>query len=236
MRWSSGEGVLSVVSGHTIGRVVSVNVGVPRSVRWGGRTVTSAIWKEAVEGRRRLAGVNIDGDDQADRRVHGGPTKSLYAYAVEDYRWWEAQDGMSLAPGTFGENLTLEGINPAAAVVGERWRVGSALLRVTEPRVPCYKLGLRMGDAAFVERFAEAARPGTYLAIEGGGDVGTGDAIELLHRPDHGLTVGTVERAYHGHGERLEELLAVDDLSRSWRNWADHALRRARRASAGAVE
>jgi MOSC domain-containing protein YiiM len=217
------------MSGHIIGRVVSVNVGAPRSVRWGGRTVTSAIWKEPVEGRRHLAGVNVDGDDQADRRVHGGPTKALYAYALEDYRWWEAQDGAPLVPGTFGENLTLEGIKPAAAVVGERWRVGTAVLRVTEPRIPCYKLGLRMGDAAFVGRFADAARPGTYLAIEGEGDVGAGDTIELLHRPDHGLTVGTVERAYHGHGEHLDELLAVDDLSRSWRNWAEHALQRARR-------
>jgi MOSC domain-containing protein YiiM len=196
-------------------------------IEWHGRAVTSAIWKEPVEGRRRLAGVNVDGDDQADRRVHGGPTKAVYSYAAEDYGWWAAQLGAPFDPGMFGENLTLEGIEPEAAVVGERWQVGAAVVRVTEPRIPCYKLGLRMGDAGFVDRFAEAARPGTYLAIEGEGDVGAGDTIELLHRPDHGLTVGTVERAYHGHPERLPELLAVDDLSEGWRKWARHALTRA---------
>ena len=209
--------------------MVSLNVGRPRTVDWHGRAVSSAIWKEPVEGPRRLAGVNVTGDDQADRRVHGGPTKAVYAYAVEDYRWWEARLGEPLEPGTFGENLTIEGMAPEAAIVGERWQVGTAVLRVTEPRIPCYKLGLRMGDAAFVDRFAEAARPGTYLAIEGEGDVAAGDPIAVVQRPGHGLTVGTVARAYHGHPELLAALLAVDDLSEAWRDWAHHALTRAQR-------
>ena len=192
-----------------------------------GRQVTTAVFKYRGHGRRFVGRINVDGDDQADRRVHGGPTKAVYAYALADYRWWEAQVAGSFEPGTFGENLTIEGIDPAAAVVGERWRAGSAILRVTEPRIPCYKLGLRMGDAGFVDRFADAARPGTYLGIDVDGDVGAGDAIELLHRPNHGLTVGTVERAYHGHPALLEELLDVADLSESWRNWARHARARA---------
>lgn len=211
-----------------IGRLVSVNVGEPRQVCWQGRTVTTAIWKHPVDARCRLAGVNVDGDDQADRRVHGGRTKAVYAYSVEDYRWWEAELDRRLGPGTFGENLTIEGIDPTAAVVGERWRVGAAVLVVTEPRIPCQKLGLRMGDAKFIDRFAEAARPGTYLAIDGEGAVGAGDAIELLHRPVHGLTVGTVERAYHGHHELLDALLDVDELSDAWRDWARRSIARRR--------
>jgi MOSC domain-containing protein YiiM len=204
----------------TIGRLVSINVGRPRVVEWHGRAVTSAIWKQPVAGRRHLSGVNVDGDDQADRRVHGGPTKSVYAYSEQDYAWWGVELGADLAPGTFGENLTVTGLDVAECVVGERWRVGSAELRVTEPRTPCFKLGMRMGDAGFVHRFADAARPGTYLAIDAAGDVGAGDPIELVHRPDHDVTVGMVERAYHGNDELRERLVDLADLSDAWRAWA----------------
>jgi MOSC domain-containing protein YiiM len=215
-----------------IGRVVSVNVGQPRQVRWHGRTVTTSIWKHPVEGRRRVAGVNLDGDDQADRRVHGGPTKAVYVYAESDYAWWQQQLDQPLTPGTFGDNLTIAGIDPATAVVGERWTIGSATVRVTEPRIPCFKLGIRMGDAAFVDRFAQAGRPGTYLAIEIEGDVGAGDAVRRLHPPRHGLTVGTVVRAYNAEPDLIPRLVDVDDLSESWRNWASGALARARRSHA----
>ena len=224
-------------STDAIGRVVSVNVGQPREVRWHDRTVTTAIWKQPVSGRVPAAGVNIDGDDQADRRVHGGPSKSIYTYAVEDYEWWADELGSPLDPGTFGENLTLAGIEPVAAVVGERWQVGTATVRVTEPRIPCFKLGIRMGDAAFVDRFADAARPGTYLAIERSGDVGAGDTITLLHRPDHGVTIGDIERAYHGHAdhpELLPTLADLEDLSEGWRSWARRHL--GRHGKAGAAD
>jgi MOSC domain-containing protein YiiM len=155
------------MSSRRVGQVTSVNVGAPRQVRWHGRTVTTAIWKYPVDGRVPAVGVNIDGDDQADRRVHGGPTKAIYAYAVEDYQWWAEQLGSPLLAGTSGENLTVAGVDLRAAVVGERWHVGTTTVRVTEPRIPCFKLGIRMGDASFVDRFADAARPGTYLAIAG---------------------------------------------------------------------
>jgi MOSC domain-containing protein YiiM len=210
-----------------IGQVVSVNVGTPRTVRWHDRDVTTAIWKYPVTGRRPVRDVNVDGDDQADRRVHGGPTKALYAYSVEDYRWWSEQLGRDLHPGTFGENLTTAGLDPAAAVVGERWAIGTATLRVTEPRIPCFKLGIRMGDAGFVERFAAAARPGTYLAIEREGDIGPGDTIVRLDQPaGTSLTVGDVERAYHGHIELLPALVESRELSEAWRSWASRRLRR----------
>jgi MOSC domain-containing protein YiiM len=189
-------------------------------VQWHDRVVTTAIWKEPVTGRIAAAGVNLDGDGQADRRVHGGPTKAIYAYAIEDYRWWAGQLGSPMTAGTFGENLTVGGVDLRAAVVGERWQVGSITLRVTEPRIPCVKLGVRMGNAAFVERFADAARPGAYLAIEQAGDVEAGDPIDLLDRPRHQITIGDVERAYHGHPELLPVLADLQDLSESWRDWA----------------
>jgi MOSC domain-containing protein YiiM len=215
-------------SPRLIGHVGSVNVGAPRRVRWHGRTVTTAIWKQPVSGRVAARDVNLAGDDQADRRVHGGPTKAIYAYSEADYRWWAEKLDSPLGPGTFGDNLTVAGVDLAAAVVGERWGIGSATLRVTEPRIPCFKLGIRMGDAAFVDRFADAARPGTYLAIEQPGDIGAGDAIHLLDRPDHGVTVGTVERAYHGRLELLPSLPDLEDLSESWRDWARRQLSRER--------
>jgi MOSC domain-containing protein YiiM len=209
-----------------IGEVTSVNVGAQREVEWHGRTVTTAIWKHPVDGRVSVAGVNVHGDDQADRRVHGGPTKAVYAYAAADYAWWTDRLGTALAPGTFGDNLTLAGVDPASAVVGERWRVGTTTLRVTEPRIPCFKLGMRMGDAAFVDLFADAARPGTYLAIEQAGEIGAGDAVSLLDRPDHGITIGHVERAYHGDPRLLHRLADLPDLSEPWRHWAERALAR----------
>ena len=210
----------------TIGRVVAVNVGQPRTIDWHGRAVTTAIWKQPVDRRLKLRGVNIDGDDQADRRVHGGPTKAVYAYAAEDYAWWGTVLGTTLQPGNFGDNLTVTGIDLADRVIGERWQIGSATLRVTEPRIPCFKLGARMGDTGFVERFADAARPGTYLAIDTVGELGAGDPIELLHRPDHRVTIGMVERAYHGHPELSERLVNLPDLSEAWRHWAAKALAR----------
>jgi MOSC domain-containing protein YiiM len=192
---------------ETIGHVVSVNVGQPRQVRWHGRTVTSAIWKQPVSGRVRVAGVNLDGDRQADLRVHGGPAKAIYVYAAEDYLWWGSELGSPFGPGTFGENLTVAGIDLTSVLVGERWRIGTATLRVTQPRSPCFKLAVRMGDAAFVGRFADAGRPGAYCAIEHPGDVAAGDTIELLSRPDHGVTIGAVERGWaRGHARSVHQL------------------------------
>jgi MOSC domain-containing protein YiiM len=213
---------------NVIGHVVSVNVGRPRTVSWHGRTVATAIWKQPVRSRRRICGVNVDGDDQADRRVHGGPTKAVYAYALEDYAWWSSELATDLEPGTFGDNLTVSGVDLVARVIGERWQIGSARVRVTEPRIPCFKLGIRMGDAGFVDRFATAARPGSYLAIDGEGDVGAGDTIELLDRPEHGVTIGMVERAYHGDAELRHRLVDLPELSTGWRDWAARAVARSR--------
>jgi len=160
-------------------RIVSVNVGRIRAVEWHGRTVTTAIWKAPVAGRVQIDANGLAGDEQADPRVHGGPQKAVYAYSIEDYHWWEREIAAVLEPGTFGENLTIEGVDIGNAVIGEEWRIGSAVLAVTHPRGPCFKLGLRMGDAAFVKRFAAAGRLGTYLKVLEPGDIETGDTVKV---------------------------------------------------------
>jgi MOSC domain-containing protein YiiM len=177
-------------------RLLSVNVGRPQPVGLRrGRPVRSAIGKAPVDGRVRVAGVNVAGDDQADRSVHGGPDKAIYAYASEDTAWWEAELDRELGPGAFGENLTVEGIDVSGAVIGERWRLGTVELEVCQPRFPCFKLGLRFGDPKMLKRFTRAERPGAYLRIVREGQIGAGDAIEVADRPAHGITVALVARA-----------------------------------------
>jgi MOSC domain-containing protein YiiM len=179
-----------------VSRVLSVNVGRPRqiSVRRG-RPVMSAIGKEPVDGRVRVEGVNLAGDDQADRRVHGGPDKAVYAYASEDALWWAARLAREVPPGMFGENLTLGGVDVSGAVVGERWRVGDVELEVSQPRLPCFKLGKRFDDPQMVRLFGQANRPGAYLRIVTEGELGAGDEVDMLSRPDHGVTVALVSAA-----------------------------------------
>jgi MOSC domain-containing protein YiiM len=179
------------------GRLASVNVGLPKVVDTGTREVETAIWKHPVEGRVAVRGVNLEGDRQADLSVHGGPDKAIYAYAAEETRLWEGELGRELGAGAFGENLTTEGVDVSGAVLGERWRVGTTLLEVVQPRLPCFKLGLKMGDPGFLRTFARASRPGAYLRIVEEGDLGAGDAIEvdLAARPDHGVTARLVADA-----------------------------------------
>src|SRR5713226_10045693 len=173
----------------TVGKVLAVNVGKPREFKYNGRPAWSAIWKSPVVGRIAARGVNLDGDDQADREAHGGPDKAVYAYADEDLRWWEQQIGRSLAYGEFGQNLTTEGIEVNDALIGERWEIGSTVLEVSEPRVPCWRLGVRMEDQMFPRRFTDALRPGAYLRIIVEGDVGAGDEIRVTFKPPHDLTI-----------------------------------------------
>jgi MOSC domain-containing protein YiiM len=210
-----------------IGTVVSVNVGMPRTVEWAGREVVTSIWKTPTTGRVAVAGINLAGDAQADRRVHGGPDKAVYAYALEDYEWWARDVGAPVEPATFGENLTVRGIDLAGAVVGEVWSVGSARLQIAQPRMPCFKLGIRMGDAGFVERFERARRHGAYLRIMVEGDVGAGDDIELVSRPAHGLTVASIADVFASHEPgALRRLADTDDVPASWREWAERQLER----------
>jgi MOSC domain-containing protein YiiM len=221
---------MSASSDSVTGRVESVNVGAPRAVQVDGRTVWTAIWKSPVDGRVPLRGVNLRGDDQADRSVHGGPDKPVYAYGAEDTEWWEARLGRSLGPGAFGENLTVRGLPVSEAVIGERWAVGSALLEVAQPRLPCFKLGLRMGDPKFLKRFADAARPGAYLRVIREGDIGAADAIEVVARPTHGVTSALVSRAILREPQLLNAAQQAPELPADLRDWlherAEHAAKR----------
>ncbi len=214
------------------GTVLSVNVGGIRQFEYNGRRAVSAIWKSPVRGRVAARGVNLEGDDQADREAHGGPDKAVYAYAIEDARWWEEDLGRSLEYGQFGENLTTEGIDVTSALVGERWEIGSTVLEVSEPRVPCWRLGVRMVDKGFPRRFAEVGRPGTYFRIAVEGDVGAGDEVRVVERPDHDLSIGDVFRIYMRDRDEAERLLSVPQISSSWQRWAEHWLEKRKRPGA----
>jgi MOSC domain-containing protein YiiM len=200
--------------------VVSVNVGRPRSFVLKGRSHNSSIWKEPITGRVRVRGVNVDGDEQADLKVHGGRDKAVYAYANEDYLWWSEQLGAEIGPGTFGDNITTQGIDVNGAVVGERWRIGTTTLEVAQPRLPCFKLGFRMDDPNFPHRFSQAARWGTYLRIVQEGEVGAGDEIEITERPDHGVTIDLIGKAYYLDKTLAAEILTAPQLPLGWRDWA----------------
>ena len=215
-------------------RIVSVNVGMPREFTYHGRPARSAIWKSPVSGRVAVQGVNLAGDDQADRRAHGGPDKAVYAYAVEDLRWWEKEIGRPIQYAEFGENLTIEGMDVNAALVGERWVIGTTVLEISEPRVPCWRLGVRMNDNQFPRHFMRALRPGAYLRIVAEGDVGAGDEIRVLERPDHTLTIRDVLRIYAFDHAQAGRLLDIPRMSESWRAWAEARLQTAEREAAHA--
>jgi MOSC domain-containing protein YiiM len=204
-------------------RVLSVNVGAIREVEWRGAVVTTGIWKSPVVGRVTLRGVNFAGDDQADRTVHGGPDKAVYAYAREDYEFWREREGIETPAGLFGENLTLEGVDLSAALAGERWRIGSTLLEVAQPRLPCYKLGIRMSDRLFPKKFLAAERAGAYFRVIEEGDVGAGDPVAVISRPNHEVTLRTMTRALRDPraAAALREVRGLPDF---WKEVADQWL------------
>ena len=204
-------------------RVVSVNVGLPRTVRWKGRDVTTGIFKEPVGGRVALRRLNLDGDRQADLTVHGGAAKAVYAYPFEHYAFWREELDEELAFGAFGENFTVEGLPLETEIaVGDRFRVGSAELVVTQPRLPCYKLGLRFGREEMVKRFLASGRTGYYLAVEAEGAVAAGDRVETLaHHPER-IPVAEITRVYASDRDdvaAIERLVDLDALPDDWRRY-----------------
>jgi len=174
-------------------RVLSVNVGLPRDVTFGKRRMRTAILKEPVTGAIPLARLGLEGDGQADPKYHGGPDKAVYLYPFEHYAHWaDVLSRTDLAPGAFGENLTTEGLLESAARIGDVFEIGSARVRVTEPRTPCAKLGAKFGSMGFVRVFASAGRPGFYLSVVQEGMVEAGDAIVLLSTARERPTVAEV--------------------------------------------
>ena len=201
--------------------LVSVNVGLPRQVIWKNRVVTTGIFKEPVSGRVAVRRLNLDGDRQADLSVHGGPHKAIYAYPAEHYAYWRRElPDMSLPWGMFGENLTTHGLHEEAVNVGDRFRIGSVELMATEPRLPCYKLGLRFGREDIVKRFLASGRSGMYFAVVKEGDLAAGDAFEVIHRDERHVTVADIVRLYVRDKDDVETLaraVQLEALSESWR-------------------
>lgn len=198
-------------------RVVAASVADVREIQHRGRPVRTGIWKLPVEGRVVVSPEGLAGDVQADRRYHGGVDKAVYAYSLEDYAWWVREAALGTYPGLFGENLTVEGLDLVDALIGERWRVGSTLLEVSESRQPCFKLGAKMGDMRFVRTFAKALRLGAYLRVIEPGDIGAGDPVEVVDRPDHDVTVEMLGRIVLGERALAARALAAPALSDGWR-------------------
>ncbi len=179
------------------GRVVSVNIGMPREIRWGGTTVTTGIFKEPAAGRHRVRILNIDGDGQGDLSVHGGEVKAVYGYPIEHYDFWRAQLAAEGWPyGMFGENLTTAGLDESTIRIGDRFRVGSAELMVSQPRLPCFKLGIKFGREDMSQRFLDSGRTGFYFRVLREGEIGAGDLIECIGREVDSLTINRSVQLY----------------------------------------
>ncbi len=211
-------------------RVISVNVGLPTQVPYRGAMVSTGIFKQPVEGRVMLRTTNVEGDGQADASVHGGVDMAAYVYSWDSYRWWMDELGHELHPGEFGENLTVTGFTDEDVHVGDVIRVGGAVVQVTTPREPCFKLGIRMGDHRFPARFREASRMGFYLRVLEEGEIGAGDAIEIEQRAEGSLTIAEFHATYTSGRDdpaALRRMLAAPRLTESWREWVEKRLEEA---------
>jgi MOSC domain-containing protein YiiM len=182
------------------------------------RTLTASA-KQAVDGPVAVLDEHLEGDEQADPESHGGPHKAVYVYADEDVAWWREELGRDVDRQTFGQNLTTVGVDLRGTVVGERWRIGSAEFEVAQPRTPCFKLGLHSGDPTMPRRFLAAVRPGAYLRVVARGHVAAGDAVEVLHRPAHGVTLAEVFTVFHHERERAQRLLDAPELPPAYPRW-----------------
>jgi MOSC domain-containing protein YiiM len=209
-------------------KILSVNVGLPREVSWQGKFVTTGIFKEPVKGSVMLRTLNLDGDGQADLTVHGGVSKAVYAYPSEHYLFWRAEfPAMDLPWGMFGENLTTEGLLEDAVYIGDRFRVGETELMVTEPRMPCYKLGIKFGRADIIKRFLASRRSGFYFAIVQEGMVIAGDSIELIGHEQKEISVADITRLYafeKDDAKALRRAIEVKALPENWKGYFRHQL------------
>ncbi len=204
-------------------QVISVNVGQPREVDWKGQKVVTGIFKEPVAGRVAVRRLNLAGDRQADLTVHGGPEKAVYAYPAEHYSFWREQfPEMELPWGMFGENLTVTGLLEDSMHIGDRFQVGTAQLVVTQPRLPCYKLGLKFGRDDMLKRFLQSGLTGFYFSVFKEGEVAAGDPIRLLHRDEHQVKVSDITRLYRQDKRNLNLLrrvVEVEELPQVWREY-----------------
>src|SRR6516164_1227203 len=204
-------------------RVISGNVGLPRTVQWKGKAVSTGIFKAPVSGRIHLRMLNFDGDRQADLSVHGGPDKAVYVYPAEHYAFWHRElPDMTLPWGMFGENLTTEGLEEEALQIGDRFRIGSTEIAVTQPRLPCFKLGLKFGRDDIVKRFLASGRTGFYFKVVVEGEVAAGDSVLLLERASGSVAVSEITRLYAREKDDLEGLRRIVGVAALPEDWRDY--------------
>src|SRR6476659_560063 len=207
--------------GADMARLLSVNVGLPRDIEWKGRTVHTGIWKQPVSGRCRVGRLNLDGDGQGDLAGHGGEQRAVFVYQIESYRHWEAElRRADFVYGQFGENFTIEGLPDDVVCVGDRYQIGSALFEVTQPRVTCYRVGIRMNEPRMPALLTSRGRPGFYFRVLREGEVGAGDEIVKLGEAKERMTVAEINALLYSpdHApDRLERALRIEALSPGWR-------------------
>jgi MOSC domain-containing protein YiiM len=204
-------------------KIISVNVGQPQEVPWNNGVISTSIFKVPVAGRVRVGRLDLDGDKQADLTVHGGPNKAVYAYPSEHYAYWQRELAANELPwGMFGENLTTSGLSESEVYVGDSYRAGTAELVVTQPRTPCYKLGIRFGDPEMIKRFLHSRRSGFYFSVSEEGEVEAGDSLMLVGRQRNTISIADLNRLYPaeaGERELLERAVRVEALPENWRRY-----------------
>lgn len=204
-------------------KLISLNVGLPQEIVYKGRSIVTGIFKKPVEGRVGARKLNLDGDRQADLTVHGGAEKAIYLYPAEHYDYWRAElPDMNLPWGMFGENLTVEGLNENEVNIGDRFRINEALFMVTQPRLPCYKLAAKFERDDIIKRFLRSGRTGFYLSVIEEGEIGAGDAIELVSKDEGGVTVTDITQLYVSKGkdqDLLRRAALLEALPASWRDY-----------------
>ena len=208
-------------------KIVSINAGLPREVEWRGKIVRTSIFKEPMAGPVRVERLNVEGDRQSDLTVHGGVDKAVYAYPAEHYAFWrQGLPGVDLPWGAFGENFTTEGLIEESVHIGDQLRVGSAEFVVTQPRMPCFKLGIRFGRPEMVKDFLRSGRTGFYLAVAREGEVTAGDTITLTDRSDVAITVADIVRLYTADSLNKDLLRQASELPALPEGWRDYFRKR----------
>ena len=218
---------VSYASGNRSMKLLSVNVGLPHEIEWKGKIVRTSIFKRPVAGRVRVSTLNVEGDQQSDLTVHGGPDKAVYAYPSEHYPFWRSElPGMDLPWAVFGENFTTAGLLEETVHIGDHFRVGSAEFLVTQPRMPCFKLGIRLNRSDMVKRFLQSGRTGFYFAVLKEGEVAAGDSIELIEGDEHNIPVADVVNLYRGDATNQDLLRRVSELPSLPNSWREYFRKR----------
>ena len=201
--------------------IVSVNItAVVHEGEWTGSEGKTGIDKRSAIGPVRFSNDEVSGDVVVDRNHHGGYDQAVYAYAREDADWWEKEIGQSIANGRFGENLTTTGIDVNQSLIGERWRIGTTILEVSQPRIPCRVFAGFWQRPTLIKDFMSAGKPGTYLRIIQEGEISAGDSIEIISKPDHAITIADLYAAKNGERSKVDEIAAVKELSSAYKDWA----------------